>query len=56
MPTAAVFGSTARTLTWHTDYGGGLWWAPWNLTNAIRIYGAKSDEQTTLYVLLGFGF
>lgn len=42
--------------TWHTGYGGGLWWAPWNLTNAIRIYGAKSDEQTALYVLLGFGF
>ena len=41
---------------WHSGYGGGLWWAPWNLTNAIRIYGAKSDEQTALYVLLGFGF
>ncbi len=42
--------------TWHWGYGGGLWWAPWNLTNAVRIYGAKSDEQTALYLLLGFGF
>ena len=42
--------------TWHTGIGGGLWWAPWNLTNAIRLYGAKSDEQTALYLLLGFGF
>ncbi len=42
--------------TWHAGYGGGLWWAPWNLTNAIRIYVAKSDEQTALYLLAGFGF
>ena len=42
--------------TWHCGYGGGLWWAPWNLTNAVRIYGARSDEQTAVYLLLGFGF
>ncbi len=42
--------------TWHTSYGGGLWWAPWNLQNAVRLFVATSDESTLFYALLGFDF
>jgi hypothetical protein len=41
---------------WHHSYGGGLWWAPWTMTNAVRLAFAQSDHGATLYVLTGFGF
>jgi len=42
--------------TWHTSYGGGLWWAPWDLQTAVRVEASKSDETTLYYLLIGFGF
>ena len=31
--------------TWHWSYGGGLWWAPWDLMNAIRVVYFTSDDE-----------
>ncbi|NKB87242.1 MAG: hypothetical protein GKS06_03355 [Acidobacteria bacterium] len=42
--------------TWHTSFGGGLWWAPWDIQTAVRLEVSKSDESTLFYLLLGFGF
>ena len=42
--------------TWHWAYGGGIWWAPWDFNNAVRLYVANSDQGTAVYLLLGFGF
>ena len=41
---------------WHSSYGGGLWWAPWDLQTAVRMEVSTSDETTLYYLLLGFGF
>lgn len=41
---------------WHTSYGGGVWWAPWTMTNAVRLAFAQSDEGFAIYLLTGFGF
>ena len=41
---------------WHTSYGGGLWWAPWDLQTALRVEVSQSDETTLYYLLLGFDF
>lgn len=42
--------------TWHTSYGGGVWWAPWTMSNAVRLSYAQSDDGAAIYVLTGFGF
>lgn len=42
--------------TWHWGYGGGLFFAPWNLSQAVRILVANSDDGVAGYFLLGFGF
>lgn len=41
---------------WHWGYGGGIWWSPWNFSNAFRLYYANSDDGTALYLLTGLGF
>lgn len=41
---------------WHTSYGAGVWWAPWTMSNAVRLAFAQSDEGPALYLLSGFGF
>jgi hypothetical protein len=41
---------------WHTSYGGGVWWAPWDLQTAVRVEVSQSDETTLYYLLIGFGF
>jgi hypothetical protein len=40
--------------TWHWSYGGGLWWAPWDLMNAIRVVYFTSDDDSQFYFLMGF--
>lgn len=49
-----VQGEDSDTVHW--SYGGGLWWSPWNFSNALRVYFANSDQRTAVYVLMGFGF
>jgi hypothetical protein len=39
---------------WHWSYGGGLWWAPWDLMTAVRAVYFKSDDDQQFYFLLGF--
>lgn len=41
---------------WHTSVGGGLWWSPWDVRNAVRLEVSASEESTLFYMLLGFGF
>lgn len=42
--------------TWHWGAGGGVWWAPWDFTTAVRISIATSDEGVRGYLRLGFDF
>ena len=41
---------------WHEGYGGGIFFAPLARTNAIRLTVGHSDEDTLVYMGLGFGF
>jgi hypothetical protein len=42
--------------TWHSSYGGGLWFGLLARRNAIAISVARSDERTSLTVRAGFSF
>jgi hypothetical protein len=42
--------------TWHTGYGGGLWFGLLSRANAVAFTIAKSDERTAFYVRAGFSF
>ena len=42
--------------TWHWTYGGGIWWAPWTMSSAIRLSFAETDEGPSTYLVTGFGF
>lgn len=42
--------------TWHWSYGGGVWWAPWTMSNSLRLGVAQSDEGFEVYLVNGFGF
>jgi hypothetical protein len=42
--------------TWHTSYGGGLWFGVLARRNAIAISIARSDERTSLTIRAGFSF
>ena len=39
---------------WHWSYGGGLWWAPWDLSTAVRVVYFTSDDDSLFYFLMGF--
>jgi outer membrane protein assembly factor BamA len=42
--------------TWHTAFGGGLWFAPLNSPIAVSAAVARGDGRTVLYLGSGFGF
>lgn len=39
---------------WHSSLGSGLWWSPWNEETRFEIYAARSEENTRVYLLMGF--
>jgi hypothetical protein len=41
---------------WHPGAGGGVWISPLSRTNAISFTVAKSDEETLVYLTLGFHY
>ena len=41
---------------WHTSYGGGIWIAPVLRAATIRVSMGRSEQQTAIYVGLGFAF
>jgi hypothetical protein len=54
--TGRVWAADEVSDKWHSSVGGGLWWAPWDVQNAVRLEVSKSDETTLFYLLIGFGF
>jgi hypothetical protein len=42
--------------TWHTAFGGGLWFAPFNSPIGVNAAVARGDGRTALYLGTGFGF
>jgi len=54
--TGRVFLSGEDTGRWHTSFGTGLWWAPWNEETKIELYAAKSEEETRVYLLMGYTY
>ena len=51
-----VFEDGESSKKWHPGYGGGVWIAPLARTNAISFTVAKSEEETLLYLRVGFNF
>jgi hypothetical protein len=49
-----VFEDGESSKKWHPGAGGGVWFAPLARTNAISFSVAKSDEETLLYLRMGF--
>jgi hypothetical protein len=54
--TGRVFEDGDSSDQWHQGYGGGVFFAPLARTNAIRLTVGHSDEDTLVYMGLGFGF
>jgi hypothetical protein len=47
-------GEDSNTLHWGA--GTGLWWTPWIQSTRLSVFAARSDQDTRLYLLLGYGF
>jgi outer membrane protein assembly factor BamA len=45
-----------RSNRWHTAVGGGLWFAYLRRDHTVTIAVARSDEATSFYLAMGFGF
>jgi hypothetical protein len=42
--------------TWHTAFGGGVWFGFLTRANTVSVAVAASEERTRLYFQAGFGF
>jgi hypothetical protein len=54
--TGRVWLEGERSQTWHTAVGGGLWFAYVKRDHTVTIAVARSDERTSFYLTMGFGF
>jgi hypothetical protein len=54
--TARVWLEGERSRTWHTGYGGGLWFAYLRRAHTVTIAAVRSDEKTGFYLAMGFAF
>ncbi len=51
-----VWAPGEHSSTWHSGFGGGVWFNIAGPESTLSATIARSDERTGVYVLAGFGF